>query len=54
MDRLKEEGLILNYGVSVEKVEEAIKASEYPGVSSVQIIFNMFIHLINYFHCIII
>ena len=42
MDRLKEEGLILNYGVSVEKVEEAIKASEYPGVSSVQIIFNMF------------
>ena len=42
LDKLKEEGLILNYGVSVEKVEEAIKASEYPGVSTVQIIFNMF------------
>jgi aryl-alcohol dehydrogenase-like predicted oxidoreductase len=42
LDRLKEEGKILNYGVSVEKVEEALKAIEYPGVASVQIIFNMF------------
>ena len=42
LDRLKAEGKILHYGVSVEKVEEAIKASEYPGVASVQIIFNMF------------
>ncbi len=32
------------YGVSVEKVEEALKAIEYPGVQSVQIIFNMFRH----------
>jgi aryl-alcohol dehydrogenase-like predicted oxidoreductase len=30
--------------VSVEKVEEALKAIEYPGVESVQIIFNMFRH----------
>ncbi len=30
------------YGVSVEKVEEALKAIEYPNVQSVQIIFNMF------------
>src|SRR6266478_6358825 len=30
------------YGVSVEKVEEALKAIEFPGVQSVQIIFNMF------------
>ena len=30
------------YGVSVEKVEEALKAIEYPGVSTVQIIFNIF------------
>ena len=42
LDRLRTDGKILHYGVSVEKVEEAIKASEYPGVSSVQIIFNMF------------
>lgn len=42
LEKLREEGLILNYGVSVEKVEEAIKASEYKGVSTVQIIFNMF------------
>lgn len=41
-DRLKEEGKILNLGVSVEKVEEAIKAIEYPNVTTVQIVFNMF------------
>jgi len=41
-DRLKEEGKILNLGVSVEKVEEAIKAIEFPNVTTVQIIFNMF------------
>ncbi|MGV3585610.1 MAG: aldo/keto reductase [Adhaeribacter sp.] len=41
-DRLKEEGKILNMGVSVEKVEEALKAIEYPNVTTVQIIFNMF------------
>jgi aryl-alcohol dehydrogenase-like predicted oxidoreductase len=41
-DRLREEGKILNLGVSVEKVEEAMKAAEYPNVTTVQIIFNMF------------
>jgi aryl-alcohol dehydrogenase-like predicted oxidoreductase len=41
-DRLKEEGKILNLGVSVEKVEEALKAIEYPNVCTVQIIFNLF------------
>jgi aryl-alcohol dehydrogenase-like predicted oxidoreductase len=41
-DRLVEEGLVRAYGVSVEKVEEALKAIEYPGVSTVQIIFNIF------------
>ncbi len=41
-DRLKEEGKILNLGVSVEKIEEAIKAIEYPNVATIQIIFNMF------------
>ena len=41
-DRLVEEGLIRAYGVSVEKVEEALKAIEYPNVASVQIIFNIF------------
>jgi aryl-alcohol dehydrogenase-like predicted oxidoreductase len=42
LDRLVEEGKIRNYGVSVERVEEALKALEYPGVISVQIIFNVF------------
>ncbi|MCU4800003.1 aldo/keto reductase [Halobacteria archaeon HArc-gm2] len=42
LDRLKEEGKIAHYGVSVEKVEQALKAIEYPGVETVQIIFNMF------------
>jgi len=41
-DRLKEQGKILNLGVSVEKVEEALKAIEYTNVATVQIIFNMF------------
>ncbi len=43
-DNLKQEGKILNLGVSVEKVEEALKAIEYPNVCTVQIIFNMFRH----------
>ena len=42
LDRLVEEGKIRYYGVSVEKVEEALKAIEFPGVQSVQIIFNLF------------
>ncbi|NSW77026.1 MAG: aldo/keto reductase [Candidatus Atribacteria bacterium] len=42
LDRLTTEGKIRFYGVSVEKVEEALKAIEYPGVRSVQIIFNIF------------
>lgn len=42
MERLVQRGKIAHYGVSVERVEEALKAIEYPGVVSVQIIFNMF------------
>ncbi|MCO6049482.1 aldo/keto reductase [Mesorhizobium sp. RP14(2022)] len=42
LDRLVESGKIRNYGVSVEKIEEAEKALDYPGVQSVQIIFNAF------------
>ena len=42
LDDLVKAGKIRFYGVSVEKVEEALKAIEYPGVQSVQIIFNMF------------
>lgn len=41
-DRLKEEGKIQNLGVSIEKVEEGLKAIEYENVTTVQIIFNMF------------
>jgi aryl-alcohol dehydrogenase-like predicted oxidoreductase len=42
LDDLVQDGKIRFYGVSVEKVEEAIKAIEYPNVQSVQIIFNVF------------
>ena len=42
LDRLIEAGKIRHYGVSVERVEEALKAIEYPNVQSVQIIFNCF------------
>ena len=41
-DRLVADGLVRAYGVSVEKVEQALKAIEYPGVATVQIIFNIF------------
>lgn len=44
LDDLAMAGKIHFYGVSVEKVEEALKAIEYPNVQSVQIIFNMFRH----------
>ncbi len=42
LDDLVADGKIRHYGVSVEKVEEARKAIEYPNVDTVQIIFNMF------------
>jgi len=42
LEEIKAAGKIANYGVSVEKVEEALKAIEYPGVVSVQIIYNLF------------
>lgn len=42
LDAMKAEGKIAHYGVSVERVEEAIKAITFEGVATVQIIFNMF------------
>lgn len=42
LDDLAKEGKLRHYGVSVEKVEEALKAIEFPNIQSVQIIFNMF------------
>lgn len=44
LDDLVAAGKLRHYGVSVEKVEEALKAIEYPNVKTVQIIFNMFRH----------
>jgi len=41
-EQLRKEGKIANLGVSVEKVEEALKAIEYPNVTTIQIIFNIF------------
>lgn len=41
-DKLIAEGKVRKLGVSVEKVEEALKAIEYDNVDTVQIIFNMF------------
>jgi aryl-alcohol dehydrogenase-like predicted oxidoreductase len=42
LDDLQRAGKLKNYGVSVEKVEEAKMALDYPGVRTVQIIFNVF------------
>jgi aryl-alcohol dehydrogenase-like predicted oxidoreductase len=44
LDDMVARGKIRYYGVSVEKVEEALKAIEYPGVTTIQIIFNMLRH----------
>ncbi len=44
LDGLVRAGKIRHYGVSVQKVEEGLKALEYPGIQTVQIIFNMFRH----------
>ena len=41
-DRLREEGKVQHLGVSIEKVEEGLKALEYPNVATIQVIFNMF------------
>jgi len=42
LNALQKAGKIKGYGVSVEKVEEALKAIEFPGVESIQIIHNIF------------
>ena len=42
LEVLIQKGKIRNYGVSVEKVEEGLKAIKFPGVASVQIIYNIF------------
>src|SRR5690348_4010707 len=44
LDVLVKAGKIRHYGVSVRTCEEGIKALEYPGIQSVQIIFNIFRH----------
>src|SRR6185295_11477997 len=42
LDELVRVGKLRHYGVSVERVEEGLKALEYPNVKSIQIIFNIF------------
>jgi aryl-alcohol dehydrogenase-like predicted oxidoreductase len=42
LDELQRKGKISHYGVSVEKVSEAMSATAFPGVETVQIIFNAF------------
>ncbi|HEX9622226.1 MAG TPA: aldo/keto reductase [Polyangiaceae bacterium] len=42
LDELVNAGKVRHYGVSVERVEEALKAIEYTGVKSVQIVYNLF------------
>ena len=42
LDDLVADGKLRFYGVSVEHVEEALRAARHPNVQSIQIIFNMF------------
>ena len=41
LDKIKQSGKIINYGVSIEKVSEGMAAMEYP-ISAMEVIFNMF------------
>lgn len=42
LDELKAEGALAHYGVSVQRVEEGLKALEYPGLATIQVIYNIF------------
>lgn len=42
LDDLVRAGKLRHYGVSIERVEEGLKALEYPNVQSIQVIFNIF------------
>lgn len=42
LDDLVKAGKLRHYGVSVERVEEGLKALEYPNVQSIQVIYNIF------------
>jgi aryl-alcohol dehydrogenase-like predicted oxidoreductase len=42
LDDLVRAGKLRHYGVSIERVEEGLKALEYPNVKSIQVIFNIF------------
>jgi len=42
LDKLKAEGKIRHYGVSVESVEEGLICLNYPGVKALQVIYNLF------------
>lgn len=42
LQKLKQQGKIKHFGVSVERVEEGLKAMEYEGMESIQVIYNMF------------
>lgn len=44
LERLREQGKILHYGVSVETIDEALSAISQPGVATIQIIFNLMRH----------
>ncbi|ULL14264.1 aldo/keto reductase [Paenibacillus sp. H1-7] len=42
LDKLRAEGKIREYGVSVETVEEGLLCLQYPGVKALQVIYNLF------------
>ena len=41
LDDLVKAGKVRFYGASVERVEEGLKALEYPGLQSLQVVFNI-------------
>lgn len=44
LNEMIDDGMIANFGVSVEKVEQALKALDYDNLATIQIVYNMFRH----------
>ncbi len=42
LDELRSEGAVAHYGASIARIEEGLKAIEYPGIATIQVIFNIF------------
>ncbi len=42
LDELRSERAVAHYGASIARIEEGLKAIEYPGIATIQVVFNIF------------